>query len=69
MRILPLDLKEALTAGDLLASLQKTGQLIGIEDVLIAATALHHQSILVTANTRHFTRIEKLTVENWLELP
>ncbi len=67
VKILPLDLKEALTAGDLLASLQKTGQLIGIEDVLIAATALHHQCILVTANTRHFTRIGKLAVENWLE--
>ncbi len=33
VKILPLDLKEALTAGDLLASLQKTGQLIGIEDL------------------------------------
>jgi tRNA(fMet)-specific endonuclease VapC len=67
VKILPLDLTEALTAGDLLASLQKAGQLIGIEDVLIAAAALHHQCILVTANTRHFTRIGGLAVENWLE--
>ena len=66
VKILPFGLAEALTAGDLLASLQSTGQPIGIEDVLIAATALHHQCTLVTANTRHFIRIDKLAVENWL---
>jgi tRNA(fMet)-specific endonuclease VapC len=67
VKILPFGLAEALTAGDLLASLQRTGQPIGIEDVLIAVTALHHQCALVTANTRHFTRIANLAVENWLE--
>lgn len=59
--------KEALTAGDILAALRKTGQIIGIEDVLIAASALTHQCSLVTANTRHFSRIKGLKVENWLE--
>jgi tRNA(fMet)-specific endonuclease VapC len=67
VKILPLDLAEALTAGDLLSSLQRTGQPIGIEDILIAATALHHQCTLITANTRHFIRIEKLALQNWLE--
>ena len=68
VKILPLDLTEALTAGDLLASSQRAGQPFGVEDVLIAATALHHQCTLVTANTRHFARIQRLTAENWLEL-
>ena len=67
VKILPLDLPEALMAGDLLALLQRTGQQIGIEDVLIAATVLHHHCTLVTANTRHFIGIDKLAVENWLE--
>jgi tRNA(fMet)-specific endonuclease VapC len=67
VKILPFGLEEALTAGDLLASSQRTGQPIGIEDILIAATALHHQCALVTANIRHFTRIANLAVENWLE--
>jgi predicted nucleic acid-binding protein len=69
VKILPFGVGEALIAGDLLASLQRTGQLIGIEDALIAATALHHQCTLVTANTRHLTRIGQLATENWLEPP
>jgi len=59
--------KEALAAGDILASLRKTGQIIGIEDALIAASALANKCSIVTANTRHFSRIKGLKVENWLE--
>ncbi|UCG07502.1 MAG: PIN domain-containing protein [Desulfobacterales bacterium] len=66
VNIIQIGEKEALTAGDILAALQKTGQIIGIEDVLIAASALTHQCSLVTANTRHFSRIKSLKVENWL---
>ena len=43
VRVLPLGNKEALLAGDILASLRKTGQILAIEDVLIAATALANQ--------------------------
>jgi tRNA(fMet)-specific endonuclease VapC len=67
VNILPLNLDEVLVAGDILAFLQRTGQPIGIEDVLIAATALSHQCTLVTANTRLFTKIGQLAVENWLK--
>jgi predicted nucleic acid-binding protein len=67
VNIIQIGAKEALTAGDILAALRKTGQIIGIEDVLIAASALTHQCNLVTANTRHFSRIKGLKVENWLE--
>ncbi|NNL78508.1 MAG: PIN domain-containing protein [Desulfobacterales bacterium] len=59
--------KESLTAGDILANLRKTGQTLGIEDVLIAASAMTNQYIVVTANTRHFARIKGLKIENWLE--
>jgi len=47
--------------------LRKKGELIGLEDVLIAASALANQYIVVTANIRHFSRIKDLKVENWLE--
>jgi tRNA(fMet)-specific endonuclease VapC len=50
--------------GNILADLRETGQTIGIEDVLIAASALTHQCTVVTANTRHFSRITALKVEN-----
>lgn len=65
--ILPLEHDDALTAGDILATLQRTGKAIGMEDVLIASTALRYQCTLVTANTRHFYNIRELAVENWLE--
>ena len=67
VNILPIGEKEGLVAGDILAGLRKTGQIIGLEDVLIAASAITNQYPVVTANTRHFSRITGLQVENWLE--
>ncbi len=67
INILPIGEKEALAAGGILADLRKAGQFIGVEDVLIAATALANQHTVVTANIRHFHRITNLQVENWLE--
>ena len=67
VKILPIRKKEAIVSGDILADLKKTGQTIGIEDVLIAASALTNQCTVVTANTRHFSRIKDLKVENWRE--
>lgn len=65
--ILPIDFPEAVAAGDILSHLKNTGQLLGMEDVLIASTALSHHCVMVTANIRHFSRLETLKIENWLE--
>jgi tRNA(fMet)-specific endonuclease VapC len=43
-------------------SLQRQGQLIDQPDLLIAATALQHDLILVTRNRQHFERIPGLTL-------
>jgi len=67
VNIIPIGEKEALRAGDILADLRKSGQTIGLEDVLIAASAIVNLYTVVTANTRHFSRIKGLVVENWLE--
>lgn len=67
VNILPIGEKEVLAAGDILAGLRKTGQNIGLEGVLIAASAITNQYTMVTANTRHFSRIAGLQLENWLE--
>jgi tRNA(fMet)-specific endonuclease VapC len=67
VNIIPIGEKEALRAGDILADLRKSGQTIGLEDVLIAASAIVNQYTVVTANVRHFSRIKGLVVENWLE--
>jgi tRNA(fMet)-specific endonuclease VapC len=34
-------------------------------DLIIAATALHHNRVMVTGNTAHFAWIPGLTLENW----
>lgn len=44
------------------AHLRRAGQLIPDMDLLIAATALHHDLQLVTRNLRHFGRIPGLTI-------
>jgi predicted nucleic acid-binding protein len=34
-------------------------------DALIAATAIVHEAMLVTANKKHFENIEGLKIETW----
>lgn len=64
--ILDFGVPEALVAGDVLAHLARRGELIGVEDLLIGATALAREYTVVTGNVRHFERIPNLRVENWL---
>ena len=52
--------------GRLRAQLERSGSMIGGNDLLIAAHALATNSILVTDNTREFRRISELQLENWL---
>lgn len=52
--------------GDIRASLQKSGQLIGNNDLWIAAHARSQGWILVTNNEREFLRVDGLNVENWV---
>lgn len=66
VQVIPFGPEESLIAGDLLAQLRKKGQSIGLEDILISATAMAHRLVLVTANIKHFSKIDGLTVENWL---
>jgi tRNA(fMet)-specific endonuclease VapC len=65
VRVLPFGEREALRAGDLQADIEAAGQPIGIEDVLIGATALVGSPRVATRNTRHFRRLPGLAVESW----
>lgn len=69
LRVLPLATGEALRAGDLLADLASRGAPIGLEDVLIAATALENSLAVATRNLRHFSRIPGLQAESWWAAP
>ena len=48
------------------ADLERSGQPIGANDLLIAAHALALDLTVVTDNEREFSRVEDLRVENWL---
>ena len=49
------------------AQLESKGQLIGPNDMLIAATARSRNATLVTRNTREFKRVPGLKLEEWAE--
>lgn len=53
------------TFGEVKATQEKVGQTIDDMDLLIAATALTHNLIVVTNNSKHFQRIKGLEIENW----
>jgi tRNA(fMet)-specific endonuclease VapC len=67
IRVLSFSYKEAVKAGELIHHLGSIGQPIGIEDVMIASTALCNGLAVVTANTKHFRRVPGLKIENWFE--
>jgi tRNA(fMet)-specific endonuclease VapC len=47
------------------AALEKSGQLIGNMDMMIAAHALAEDSVIITSNIREFHRVPGLAVEEW----
>ncbi|WP_445681837.1 type II toxin-antitoxin system VapC family toxin [Radicibacter daui] len=47
-------------------ALERDGQPIGGNDLLIAASAVSAGHVLVTANEREFARVDGLKIENWL---
>lgn len=63
--ILGLGRDEAVIAGDTMAQLWARGQVIDVEDVLIGATALARNLIVITNNLDHFRRIPGLRTEDW----
>jgi predicted nucleic acid-binding protein len=67
VKILPLGEDEASRAGEILADLELRGASVGIEDVMIGATALVGGLVVVTRNLKHLGRIRGLVVENWWE--
>ena len=63
--ILPFGSKEAEWAARIRVDLEKRGEPIGSYDLLIAATAVSNHATLVTHNTKEFSRISQLQLEDW----
>ena len=51
--------------GELKARAEAAGKRVDDADVIIAATAMRHNAVLVTGNARHFSRFDGLEIENW----
>lgn len=62
---LPFDDAAAEHYGRIRAQLENAGTPIGPNDLLIAAIALAHDLTVVTHNTREFSRIPGLRLEDW----
>lgn len=62
---IPFDRQAARIYGDIRGQLEAQGTPIGGNDLLIAATAIAHDLILVTHNTREFGRVVGLKIEDW----
>jgi tRNA(fMet)-specific endonuclease VapC len=64
-RTLAFDDFSAGTYAAIRADLTKRGQLIGPNDLLIAATCIANAVTLVTHNTGEFERVKGLSIEDW----
>ena len=47
------------------ARLKKAGNIVDDLDLLIGATAIQNNMVLVTNNEKHFDRLQNIKVENW----
>ena len=63
--VVPFDEASAERFAIVAAALASCGQPIGVYDTLVAAQALCLRLTVVTNNTRHFSRVPGLAVENW----
>ena len=66
LSIIPFDEEDAFEAGQIRASLARSGQPIGPYDLQIAGQARRRGLVLVSNNLREFERVDGLRLENWV---
>lgn len=66
LNIFPLEPAASIRYASLRQGLERQGSVIGPNDMWIAAHALSLELTLVSANTKEFTRVPDLQLENWL---
>jgi tRNA(fMet)-specific endonuclease VapC len=69
IRVLDYGNQEASRFAEISATLRQQGQLIGVPDAMIAATAQVHRLAVITKNLKHFERVKNLKVVNWETKP
>lgn len=66
LEVAPLDEPAAKRYGDVRAFLEHRGKQIGPLDTLIAAHALSLGAVLVSNNTKEFSRVPNIRLQNWV---
>jgi len=66
LEVLPYSAKAAQHYGQIRTALERAGQVIGVNDLNIAAHARSEGLILVTNNVDEFARVPALQIENWI---
>ena len=61
------DKNAIISYGKIRAELEKTGHLIGPNDLIIASIVIANDGILVTHNTKEFARVSELRIEDWTQ--
>lgn len=64
--VLPIDMSLE-TYGDIKADLETQGMRIDDFDLLIGASAVFSDMVIVTENIKHFDRIPNIRIEKWVE--
>ncbi|HPG41424.1 MAG TPA: type II toxin-antitoxin system VapC family toxin [bacterium] len=63
----PFNDKAAQLYGLIRSTLEKSGEIIGPNDLFIASIALANNCVLVTNNTKKFKRIKSIKLQDWEE--
>jgi|AVFP01.1.fsa_nt_gi tRNA(fMet)-specific endonuclease VapC len=66
LEVVTMDVGTDVHYAEIRAGLERSGEPIGPNDLLIAAHARSNNMTLVSANIREFSRVPGLSVENWL---
>ena len=65
LELVPFDDTATEIYAEIRATLEKTGKIIGPNDLIIAATVPANNGILITNNEKEFCRVPKLKIQNW----
>lgn len=66
VQVLPFDEDSAKVFGRLKAELERKGTPLTEADLRIASIAIHHGLTVITGNTKHFSKIQELLIEDWI---
>ncbi|MEM1570318.1 MAG: type II toxin-antitoxin system VapC family toxin [Candidatus Bathyarchaeia archaeon] len=63
--LIPITREIAVKAAEVDADLIKRGEVLSLADVLIVATAINHNLVLLTRNIEHFKRVSEVKVKSY----